>query len=148
MSATLPVPCPIMIMISNTVGVCRAARSARLAHGRIRNFLFINILSLYIDDNLQKLYSTPSHNASRPSPLISYALWNLCNTINVTLCDRVTFDDTSKESDALCAVDCWLSKSHIQPLFNKICVKFSSRQSKQVIANTWVMRKLSKKCRN
>ena len=45
-----------MIMISNTVGVCRAARSARLAHGRIRNFLFINILSLYIDDNLQKLY--------------------------------------------------------------------------------------------
>ena len=49
--------------------------------------------------------------------------------------------------DALCAVDCWLSRSHIQPLFNKICVKFSSRQSKQVLANTWVMRKLSKKCR-
>ena len=56
-------------------------------------------------------YSTPSHNASRPSPLISYALWNLCNTINVTLCDRVTFDDTLKESGKIsgwCALCSWL----------------------------------------
>ena len=57
------------------------------------------------------IYSTPSHNASRPSPLISYALWNLCNTINVTLCDRVTFNDTLKESGKIsgwCVLCSWL----------------------------------------
>ena len=64
-------------------------------------------------------YSTPSHNTSRPSPPISYALWNLCSTINVTLCDRVTFDDISRNLggfpiNAFCAIDCWLSNLHTQ----------------------------------
>ena len=64
-------------------------------------------------------YSTPSHNTSRPSPPISYALWNLCSTINVTLRDRVTFDDISRNLggfpiDVFHAIDFWLSSLHTQ----------------------------------
>ena len=63
-------------------------------------------------------YSTPSHNTSRRFPPISNALWDLCDTVNVTLRDRVTFDDILKEllrnserfaGYALCTIDFWLS---------------------------------------
>ena len=98
-------------------------------------YVHVNIYSMY--------YSTPSHNTSRPSPPISYALWNLCSTINVTLRDRVTFDNISRNLggfpiDVFCAIDFWLSSLHTQrtqPLFNIICIKFFSGHAKQVLAD-------------